>query len=259
MANRAYHHLYKTKLWRELRLVHLEAHPLCARCEREGRVVPAVEVHHIRAHRGDRALFNDLNNLEGLCKPCHGRVEQSIERRGYDKSVGSDGWPMDDRHPVNGGSGQRPFGFSIPWDTRPVRVPVLLLYGAPGSGKTTHARTYMQEGDTLIDLDEILRELLYPRWTNDPQQLLNAIRERDCRIEQLHTLRKGMVWIVTQAPTREEREEWERALVGAPFALRMMDTSRRECRARINADPRREHARKRLLSAVDAWFAQYSC
>lgn len=36
---------------------------------------------HKRPHRGDRTLFFDPDNLQTLCKPCHDRIKQRIERR----------------------------------------------------------------------------------------------------------------------------------------------------------------------------------
>jgi len=41
---------------------------------------PATVVDHIIPHRGDEALFNDRNNLQSLCAPCHNRRKQRLER-----------------------------------------------------------------------------------------------------------------------------------------------------------------------------------
>jgi 5-methylcytosine-specific restriction protein A len=48
-------------------------HPLCAEHERQGEVVAAVVVDHIRPHKGDRALFWNRGNWQSLCKACHDR------------------------------------------------------------------------------------------------------------------------------------------------------------------------------------------
>lgn len=57
--------------WTTLRRRYLRAHPLCQRCEAEGRIVPAVDVHH-KAERLERPdLAFSWSNLEALCKPCH--------------------------------------------------------------------------------------------------------------------------------------------------------------------------------------------
>lgn len=79
--------LYNRK-WEALRNAHLGKHPLCKRCEKQGRVVAAAVVHHIEPHRGDWAKLYDPNNLESLCKWHHDseaqREEKAAERAGYD-------------------------------------------------------------------------------------------------------------------------------------------------------------------------------
>jgi len=65
--------LYATPAWRKARKAWLARHPLCVDCGELGLVVAAVEVDHIRPHRGDRALFWDRTNWQSLCKPCHSR------------------------------------------------------------------------------------------------------------------------------------------------------------------------------------------
>lgn len=98
----AYRPLYKSKAWRNGRLVFLAQHPLCARCEAEGRITPATVVNHVKPHKGNVALFYDWNNWEAVCKPHHDRDIQSEERTGFSKAIGLDGWPTDARHPASG-------------------------------------------------------------------------------------------------------------------------------------------------------------
>lgn len=57
--------------WRMASKAYLHAHPLCVMCLAEGRYTPATVVDHIKPHRGDRQLFWDERNWQGLCKPCH--------------------------------------------------------------------------------------------------------------------------------------------------------------------------------------------
>lgn len=92
---------YKTKQWKQIRENQLLRNPLCARCLSKNKITAANVVHHKIPHKGNHKLFFDVNNLESLCKRCHDSDEQSIERRGYDKSVEADGWPKDNRHPMN--------------------------------------------------------------------------------------------------------------------------------------------------------------
>ena len=52
-------------------------HPLCERCEKAGKVVPAEDCHHIISFMTGKTLLDkkalafDPNNLESLCKECH--------------------------------------------------------------------------------------------------------------------------------------------------------------------------------------------
>jgi len=52
-------------------------HPLCERCEKAGKVVPAIDIHHKisfmtgKTPLDKKALAFDPNNLESLCKECH--------------------------------------------------------------------------------------------------------------------------------------------------------------------------------------------
>ncbi|TFJ92147.1 HNH endonuclease signature motif containing protein [Lentibacillus salicampi] len=57
--------------WRKYRLSFLVRNPLCKYCGDRGMTVPATEVDHIVPHRGDRQLFWDASNHQGLCKSCH--------------------------------------------------------------------------------------------------------------------------------------------------------------------------------------------
>ena len=98
-----YRKLYKGARWRKLRAAVLAATPCCRRCRDMGRVTAATVVHHVRAHKGDEALFFDRSNLEAVCKPCHDGPMQSDEARGFSRDVAADGWPTDPAHPANRG------------------------------------------------------------------------------------------------------------------------------------------------------------
>lgn len=71
---------YKRKLWRELRAMQLADFPLCEVCKQRGKMVPATEVHHIKARRSHPELALEPDNLQSICKPCHARHELG-ERR----------------------------------------------------------------------------------------------------------------------------------------------------------------------------------
>lgn len=99
-----YSTLYKMKAWRDprsgLRAEQLRKDPLCRKCKALGYDRSATIADHVEPHRGDLYAFLH-NELQSLCKQCHDSAKQSEDVRGYDKTVGLDGWPDDPRHPVN--------------------------------------------------------------------------------------------------------------------------------------------------------------
>lgn len=67
--------------WRKAREGFLRHHPLCAECDRQGRLSPATVVDHIVPHKGDRSLFWDHDNWQPLCKQCHDRKTATEDSR----------------------------------------------------------------------------------------------------------------------------------------------------------------------------------
>ena len=65
------------RAWRRIRLKYIQSHPLCEQCEREGRLTPAEEVHHILPLADGGT--HDVENLMALCKSCHSRITDRQE------------------------------------------------------------------------------------------------------------------------------------------------------------------------------------
>ena len=59
----------------------LRENPTCPVCMQQGILSAATETDHIVAHKGDKALFFDGNNLWTLCKTCHAS-KSAAERNG---------------------------------------------------------------------------------------------------------------------------------------------------------------------------------
>lgn len=92
--------LYGTQRWRRRSAHQLLMSPLCVMCLARGITCAASVADHIVPHRGDVDAFWG-NELQSLCKPCHDRIKQREEARGYSDSIDADGWPIDPRHPAN--------------------------------------------------------------------------------------------------------------------------------------------------------------
>ena len=99
-----YRRWYKTPEWRGIRLHQLADHPLCANCEKHGRITSATVCDHVDPHRGDRVKFFS-GPFQSLCDEepwrCHSKVKQRAERLGFSPAVGADGFPIDPMHRSN--------------------------------------------------------------------------------------------------------------------------------------------------------------
>jgi 5-methylcytosine-specific restriction protein A len=69
-------------IWRKLRLIKLNASPLCEEHLKRNVVVEAAEVDHIIPIRNGGARL-DLTNLQSLCKPCHSQktIKESVRAK----------------------------------------------------------------------------------------------------------------------------------------------------------------------------------
>ena len=67
--------------WRAARKRYLTIHPLCAECERVGRLTAATVVDHIVPHKGDPNLFWNEPNWQALCKRCHNQKTAATDGR----------------------------------------------------------------------------------------------------------------------------------------------------------------------------------
>ena len=57
-------------------------------------------VHHKKSRKGNLMSFYDPSNLEAVCWSCHSGAIQSEEALGYETTIGSDGWPVDENYPT---------------------------------------------------------------------------------------------------------------------------------------------------------------
>lgn len=87
--------------WAKARKGYLRTHPHCTMCAKQGKVVQASVVDHIKRHGGDQALFWDKTNWQSLCQPHHDSTKQRDESRGYASGSDADGRPVDPAHPWN--------------------------------------------------------------------------------------------------------------------------------------------------------------
>jgi 5-methylcytosine-specific restriction enzyme A len=60
--------------WQRFRAAYLTAHPLCTRCEEQGRLTPATLIHHIVPLKDGGDKY-EASNLMQLCHDCHENIE----------------------------------------------------------------------------------------------------------------------------------------------------------------------------------------
>jgi hypothetical protein len=91
--------LHHTARWRRRAQHQLRVEPLCRACLAEGKAVPARVADHVEPHHNDPMKFW-RGALQSLCTHCHESRKKYAEARGFDNTIGIDGWPTDVRHPV---------------------------------------------------------------------------------------------------------------------------------------------------------------
>ena len=60
------------RAWKRIRDRFIKAHPLCEECQKQGKLTPAEEVHHILPLSQGGTHAED--NLMSLCTPCHSAI-----------------------------------------------------------------------------------------------------------------------------------------------------------------------------------------
>ena len=213
-----------TRTWEKVRRIKLNQTPLCERCTRGHKIKPADMVHH----KDHNQFNNHMDNLESLCRDCHNQEHK-------------------------GAILKRPA--MIP-DLQPSGIPINIICGPPGSGKTAYCQQNMVPGDTLIDIDIIKAKLSgLPIYHAGDEWLNKSIAERNAKLIKLQYYKHKSAWLVASYPSYQDRKRMAEMLKAK---VTVLEVGPDECKKRIMNDKRRpQWAKIESCKAVDRWWKNY--
>lgn len=269
-ANRPYRSLYNSKQWHRDRqwaitqasiFINGRKVPVCCKTGvylTGGKDAPDCPiVDHKIPHRGDPVLFHDRRNLQVVSKAWHDSVKQKQENRGYTIGCDLSGRPRDPSHPwrmkpaPSQASADHLFE---PRDLQPSRPSLIILCGAPGSGKSTYVRTHAKVGDIIVDMDAEADRLGIDRFTNSRADVLRLLAARNDRLKELATSDAPRAWFTMLGAKPSSRKLFADQL--KPRSVVIMMTPAQECLRRIAET--RPTAGPDMRQAVIKWHDQYA-
>lgn len=212
---------YESTRWRKFRLALIRERGLrCAMCGKMMRSESDLQADHIKELTPENV--NDINvafnpeNIQLLCTACHSMKHQ---RFGHER--------------------QR----------------VIIVYGAPCSGKAEYVKRLMLRGDIVIDLDSIYQSISGCGRYDKPDNIRAVVfRMRDAALDAIKTRlgKWNTAFIIGGYPSKAERENLARQLSAE---LVFIDKSQVECEA--EADARCGIHAGKMKKFIRSWFERF--
>lgn len=137
-------------------------------------------------------------------------------------------------------------------------IRVYIVWGSPGSGKTTYVKNNMDKGDMVVDLDLIKQSISMASKTNATDNLLNtalSIQEHLYNlIEYREVIRCNNIWVVAGLPNAIDREYLKNRLRAELIQIK---ATKEECIDRAMKDDERED-KELQMRIIDKWFANFT-
>jgi len=126
---------------------------------------------------------------------------------------------------------------------------MIVVVGAPGSGKTTYVRERIRRGELVADVDLLFSALTMRPLYDKPEGLVGAVLSvRDHVIENLRP-----AWVISSDASREFRERMREVYEARVVVL---ETPADESVRRLLADPRRDEETD-WPGLVAKWWGAY--
>lgn len=221
--NREDKRFYDSAIWLKLRAFVLRTEPWCRECKSQRRMALAEVVDHITPISAGGARTN-LENLQPLCHACHNR-----KRWRESKGVASG-------------------------------MPVHIVCGPPGSGKSTWVKERAGIDDLVIDLDLLatalsVRGYLERDVHERPQSHVSyAIAARDAVLSSLASKRDVIAWVITSGARASDRQELRRRF---DAQVTVLEVSPVECLTRLAKDERRRYQVEGMRDVIQRWWDEY--